>query len=232
LTRLSTSDFQQIAPHLKTIELVQGTVLANTHQAIRNVYFPLSGIISCVVEAKSGEGIETGMIGRDGAFGAGQAFDHKVSLNMAVIQVPGRASVIDANIVRDIAERMPSFRTLLMSYDQFFLGQVQQSVACNALHHVEPRMCRWLLRMYGLVGSDLPLTQDFLAQMMGVRRTSVSGIAADLQRQGLISHTRGRVHIIDIKAVHDHACECDDDIREHHRVIFGSIRMSYPAPAV
>jgi CRP-like cAMP-binding protein len=228
LARLSATFYLELAPHLKTIELPQGTVLAHTHQPIQSVYFPHSGIISCVVESKSGDGIETGMIGKDGAFGAGQAFDHKISLNKAVVQVPGMASVMDANVLRRVAEGMPSFRTLLMEYDQFFLGQVQQSVACNALHQVEQRMCRWLLRMHGLVGSDLPLTQDFLAQMMGVRRTSVSSVAADLQRQGLISYARGRVHIADLQAVHKHACECDDDIREHHRAIFGGTRMSDP----
>jgi CRP-like cAMP-binding protein len=222
LARLSMGDFQHIEAHLKSFELQHGAVLANTHQPINSVYFPLSGIISCVVETKSGDTIETGMIGNDGVFGAGQAFDHKISLNKAVVQVPGVASVMDANKLREIADTLPSFRTLLIDYDQFFLGQVQQSAACNALHHVEPRRCRWLLRMHDLVGPDLPLTQDFLAQMMGVRRTSVTGVAIEMQKAGLISYVRGRMHIADIEAVRHRSCECEEDVREHHRIIFGA----------
>jgi CRP-like cAMP-binding protein len=224
--RLSPADFQHVERHLRTVEFEQGFVLARTHEPIQNVYFPHSGIISCVVEAKNGDAIETGMIGKDGVFGAGQAYDHKISLNMAVMQVPGSASVMDSDKLREIGDAMPAFRTLLMDYDQFFLGQVQQSAACNALHHVEARMCRWLLRMHALVGPDLPLTQDFLAQMMGVRRTSVSGVAASLQKAGLISYVRGRMHIVDIEAVRRRSCECEEDVRSHHRVIFGNHLLS------
>jgi CRP-like cAMP-binding protein len=220
--RLSLADFHQVERHIRTIELQQGSVLADTHQPIQSVYFPHSGIISCVVETKNGDTIETGMIGKDGVFGAAQAFDHKISLNKAVIQVPGHASILDANKVREIGETIPLFRALLIDYDQFFLGQVQQSVACNALHYVEARMCRWLLRMHNLAGSDLPLTQDFMAQMMGVQRTSVNGVATTLQKEGLISYVRGHVHIVDIEAVRRRSCECEEDVRSHHRVIFGN----------
>jgi hypothetical protein len=143
LARLSAGDFQHVEPNLKVIDLRLGLVLANTHQPIDNVYFPQSGIISCFVETKSGDAIETGMIGRDGVFGAGQAFDHKISLNKAVMQVEGAASVMDANKLREVADAMPSFRALLGDYDQFFLGQVQQSAVCNALHHVEDPPQTW-----------------------------------------------------------------------------------------
>lgn len=200
LARLSADDFQRVEPNLKAADLQQGVVLANTHQPIHNVYFPQSGIISCVVEMKSGDAIETGMIGRDGVFGAGQAFYHKISLNKAVMQVEGVASVMDANKVREVADAMPAFRALLVDYDQVFLGRVQQLAVCNALHHVEARMCRCLLRMHQLVGPNLPLTQEFLAQMMGVRRSSVTDVAGSLQKAGLISYARGRMHIVDIEA--------------------------------
>jgi CRP-like cAMP-binding protein len=229
--RLNPADFQHVEQYIRTVELQKGSVLADTHQPIQSVYFPHSGIISCVVETKNGDGIGTGMIGKDGVFGAGQAFDHKISLNKAVMQVPGNAAVLDANKVREIGDAIPSFRTLLTNYDQFFLGQVQQSAACNALHYVEARMCRWLLRMHDLAGSDLPLTQDFMAQMMGVQRTSVNGVAKTLQKEGLISYMRGRVHIVDIEAVRRRACECEEEVRSHHRVIFGNRGSSEPRSA-
>ena len=177
LNSLEPAFLAELQPHLSLIELHHSQVLAETHQRIERVYFPHSGIISCVVELIGGGAIETGMIGNDGEFGASQALDDKVSLNHVVIQVAGTASVISSDRVRVIADGLPAFRGLLVKYDQFFLSQVQQTAACNAVHSVQARACKWLLRMHDLVGNDLPLTQEFLAQMMGVRRTSVTEVA-------------------------------------------------------
>jgi hypothetical protein len=143
------------------VELHHAEVLARAHQRVEKVYFPHSGIISCVVELKGDDAIETGMIGRDGAFGACQALDDKVSLNHVVMQVAGAASVISSNHICEVADELPAFRRLLLSYEQFLLSQVQQTAACNAVHNVQARTCKWLLRMHDLVGDDLPLTQEF-----------------------------------------------------------------------
>jgi len=167
LNRLEPDVLARLAPNLSVIDLGQHEVLAETHQRIEKVYFPHTGIISCVVELVGGGAIETGMIGKDGEFGASQALDDKVSLNHVVIQVPGTASVIDSDRIKEMANELPAFRGLLVKYEQFFLSQVQQTAACNAVHTVQARTCKWLLRMHELAGSDLPLTQDFLAQMMG-----------------------------------------------------------------
>jgi CRP-like cAMP-binding protein len=112
--------------------------------------------------------------------------------------------------------------TLLIKYEQFFLAQVQQTAACNAVHNVRSRTCKWLLRMHDLVGSKLPLTQEFLAQMMGVRRTSVTQVAKELQQSGMITYSRGRIRIVDLDLVRQSACECNEDIRSHYRRIFTS----------
>jgi CRP-like cAMP-binding protein len=220
LARLDTQSVEQIRVHLRTAELRQGQVLAETHERVQQVYFPHAGIISCVVDLTDGSGIETGMIGNDGEYGAGQALDDKLSLNRVMIQVPGRTSMIDADRLREAAEALPAFRKLLVGYEQFFLAQVQQTAACNASHRVQTRMCRWLLRMYVLAGADLPLTQGFLSQMMGVRRASVSEVAGDLQKAGLISYSRGNVHIVDVAKVRERACECHDAVRSHYDAIF------------
>src|ERR1700712_306797 len=124
------------------------------------------------------------MIGNDGVFGAIQALDDKVSLNHVVIQVPGAASVISSDRLREVIDALPLMRGLLIKYEQFFLAQVQQTAACNALHNVQARTCKWLLRMHDLVGSDIPLTQEFFAQMMGVRRTSVTEVAGGHSKGG------------------------------------------------
>jgi biotin operon repressor len=162
------------------------------------------------------------MIGKDGNFGSSQALDDKVSLNQVVMQVAGAASVISSDHLRAAAGELPSFRGLLIKYDQFFLAQVQQTAACNALHSIKARTCKWLLRMQLLTGDDLPLTQEFLAQMMGVRRTSVTEVALQLQSSGMITYSRGHIQIKDLEQIRQTACECDADVRSHYRRMFQS----------
>src|SRR5256714_1649688 len=194
LARLGAEQLAQFSSHLKVVALRQGELIAARHDNVRKVYFPHSGIISCIVETKGGHAIETGMIGNDGAFGAAQALDDKISLNKVTMQVPGFASAMDADRLREAAERSKAFRKLLIEYELFMTAQVQQTAACNAVHDVQTRMCRWLLRMHDLVGNDMPLTQEFLSEMIGARRTTITGVAADMQRAGMISFTRGRLH--------------------------------------
>lgn len=220
LNRLSPDMLSRISSALIITPLAHGEVLAETHARVEKVYFPHDGIISCVVETIGGGAIETGMIGNDGAFGGAQALDDKVSLNHVVIQVAGTASVISSDQVRETADAFPTFRGLLIKYEQFFLAQVQQTAACNALHAVQARTCKWLLRMHDLVGPDIPLTQEFLAQMMGVRRTSVSEVAGELQKAGMISYSRGRIRLLDLNLIAQRACECESDVRSHYRRVF------------
>jgi CRP-like cAMP-binding protein len=222
LNRLSADDLNRISPDLSVVQLAHGEVLAETHARVEKVYFPHSGIIACVVETIGGGAIEIAMIGNDGVFGGTQALDGKVSLNHVVMQVAGAASVISSDRAREVADNLPGLRDLLVKYEQFFLGQVQQTAACNALHTVQARMCKWLLRMHELVGSDIPLTQEFLAQMLGVRRTSVTGVASELQKAGMISYARGLIHIIDVDLIRQWACECEADVRAHYRRVFHS----------
>jgi CRP-like cAMP-binding protein len=162
------------------------------------------------------------MIGKDGVFGASSALDSKVSLHKVMVQVPGSATIVDANHLKAVAQSSPAFLALLMKYELFFTGQVQQTTACNALHSIEQRTCKWLVRMHDLVGDELPLTQEFLAQMMGARRTSVTQIAITLQNEGLISYRRGRVRILNIDLVQKRSCECAEAVRELYVEMLGS----------
>jgi CRP-like cAMP-binding protein len=207
----------EIEPHLKPVELTHGAILAESGSTIDRVYFPHSGVISLVVELSFGDMIETAMVGRDGAFNAGSALDGRVSLNKAIVQVAGAGSTIDAEKLRSIANQHEPFRSILIRHDQVLFAQSQQSAACNASHTVENRMCKWLLRMRDLAQSDdLVLTQDFLAQMLGVRRPSVSIVANTLQRAGLIKYRRGHIRILDLAAVEEGACECYATVKSHY----------------
>jgi CRP-like cAMP-binding protein len=230
LAKLDGPTFAVIEPHLRIMQLELGNVLAETLQPIENVYFPHGGIISCVVELIGGGAIETGMIGKDGQFGAGPALDHKVSPNFVVMQVAADASVIDADKLRTAVQENPKLRDMLMRYEQFFLAQVQQTAACNAAHSVRARACKWLLRMQSLVGDDLALTQEFLAQMIGVQRSGVNAIAQELQKLEMISYSRGQIRILDRSRIEQLACECDAAINAHYAEIFGSKGTSADMP--
>jgi CRP-like cAMP-binding protein len=221
LARLDRATFASVERDLTFVHLNQGDVINETRATVQKVYFPHGGIVSCVVELIGGGAIETGMIGNDGQFGAAAALDHKVSLNLVVMQIAGDSSVMDADRLRDLAQQHPAFLKQLMAYEQFFLAQVQQTAACNAVHKVESRTCKWLLRMQKLVGDELLLTQEFLAQMMGVRRTSVTEVAGDLQRAGMITYSRGRIQITDLAKIRATACECDTAVNSHYTEIFG-----------
>ena len=218
LASLPANAFSAISPHLKIVELKFGDVVAEAGSPIRQVYFPYSGVISLVVELDVGTMIETAMVGHDGVLNAAPALDGKVSLNKGIVQVAGSAGTIEVNRFRRLANEFEPFRSLLIRHEQVLFAQSQQSAACNASHSVEARMCRWLLYMRDLAGSDdLILTQEFLAQMLSVRRPSVSIVASPLQKAGLIKYSRGRMRLLDVKGLEKRACECYGTVKAHYR---------------
>jgi hypothetical protein len=221
LASLPADAFSAIEPHLKTVELKFADVLAKAGSPIRQVYFPYSGVISLVVELDVGMIIETAMVGREGALNAASALDGKVSLNKGIVQCAGIAGTLEVNRLRRLANELEPFRALLVRHEQVLFAQSQQSAACNASHSVEARMCRWLLYMRDLAGSDdLMLTQEFLAQMLSVRRPSVSIAAGPLQKAGLIKYSRGRIRVLNDKGLQKRACECYGTVKGHYQRLF------------
>src|ERR1044071_9534501 len=159
--------------------------IADIGQPVSQVYFPHSGVISLVVEMEVGEMIETAMIGRDGVANAMSALNGHVSFHKAIAQVPGTALTISTAALRPFADEFPPLRSALIGHEQVLLAQTQQSAACNASHTVQARMCRWLLRMHDLTqSSQLIVTQQFLPQILGVRRPSLALEPLVLQRAG------------------------------------------------
>lgn len=217
LARLDTVAFEELERHGSTVALSSGDVVAEAYAELDKVYFPHSGIISCMVALAGGGVIETAMIGRDGVFGAAIALHGKRAVNPAVVQVSGGATVFDARMFAEIAEKHPSLRRLILGYEHFHLSEVRQTAACNAVHTVLARTCHWILRMHDLVGREIAITQEGLSQMMGVRRTSVTAVAKELQRENAISITRGRIRILDIGKIAACACECHADVAHNYR---------------
>jgi CRP-like cAMP-binding protein len=221
LAALPASVFEQILPHLETMELVQEVVLIAAGEPLAQVLFPHSGVISLVVSLAEGQAVEVAMIGRDSVFGGLAALDGRISLTDAIVQLPGTASTLEVERLRTVANQSIAFRTMLIRHDQALSAQAQQSAACNASHPAESRLARLLLRMHDLAeADDLALTQEFLAQLIGVERNSVSLIAHKMQEAGLIKYNRGHIKIADIDGLKDVACECYAAVNiQHNRLL-------------
>lgn len=224
ISRLPAQEFEQLHSHLVKADMELGQIIAEPRRSIAKAWFPHSGVLSFVVDLPGGGGVETGLVGRDGAFGCLQALDRSLSLNRVVVQIPGEASVIAINVLRDLVLQLPRLRSLLIGYEQFFLAQSQQTAACNAHHTVEQKLCKWLCRMHDLTGDELPLTQEFIAHMIGVRRTSVSDAARAIQKLGMIDYSRGVITVRNKTLMDRYACECVEDIRDLYRCIFDPAR--------
>ena len=217
LDLLSPSDSKLLAPHLKPAQFEQHHVLFEADERIRHVYFPTSAVASLVTTLSTGEMIEAAMVGKDGVVGASAALDGKISLSRGIIQLGGEIVVCDIDALKSAALESPKLLSLLIRHEQTVYAQAQQSAACFATHQVEARLCRWLLRARDLSESDdLPFTQEYLGEMLGVRRTSVTAVAKALQEAGLIKYARGKIKIVDAKAMQKSTCEC-----------YGSVKMLY-----
>jgi CRP-like cAMP-binding protein len=224
LASLTEGDAAALRPHLKATHLQQKTVLFEAGDMIKAVYFPINAVVSLVVSLATGEMTEAAMVGKDGAVGIASALDGKVALSRAVVQLSGDAMVCEPAAFKGAVLQSEKLISRVMRHEQTLFAQAQQSTACMANHDVEARLCRWLLRARDLSGSDhLPFTQEFLAEMLGVRRTSVTSVAHTLQEAGMIKYTRGRIEMLDIEALRDTACECYETVKGQYAQLLGPV---------
>jgi CRP-like cAMP-binding protein len=216
LKSLGSHDLSRLQPHLSKKSLPRGEVLHRAGEPIEQVYFPLSGMVSILALMKTGEAIETAIIGREGVVGASVGSNGSKSAGQAVVQIAGSAWQIQSSQFSEACRASASLRNFMSKFQTVLLLQAQQSAACHALHTVEARLCRWLLQSQDTTESDIvPLTQEFLSHMLGVRRTSVSLCAHALQQAGLIRYSRGAITILNRTGLKESACECYEVIREH-----------------
>lgn len=184
---------------------------------IETIYFPHDCVISLMTLMENGAAIESAAVGREGALGLMAAVVPRQSLSRAIVQAPGFASRVGANLLHDLSPRLPALRGLIDRHNEALFGHAIQSVACNALHAVEARFCRWLLSCQDRVDADtVHLTQELLADMLGVQRTTVTAVAGSLQNKGLIRYRRGVVDILNRGGLEAIACEC-----------YGAVRRTY-----
>lgn len=217
LARLTDADFRFLAGHLQPIEFSAGEVLYETGGLIRHAYFPAGAVLSVIQIMEDGKAIEVATVGNEGLIGHGAALRGKPSTNRVIVQVEGMGMRLDVAVLKGMIEKSAPLRSLLADYQDAFLSQVFQSVACNGLHNLEQRCCRWLLMTRVRVGSDdIRLSHEFLATMLGARRASVTDALRPLREAGLVRSHRGKVSLLDPAGLERRACECFRVVKDEY----------------
>ena len=220
LASLSESDAAAIRPHLKSTYLESEQVLFEAGDEITDLHFPTGAIVSLVVSLSSGETVEAAMVGKDGVVGGFAALGGAIAVNRAIVQLSGQSLTCKLYLLRDAILKSPALLSTLFRHEQTVYAQASQSAACMAAHNVEARLCRWLLRARDLADTDeLQFTQEFLAEMLGVERTSVTLHARTLQQAGIIKYARGKIQIIDVEAMQETVCECYGTVKSYYQAL-------------
>ncbi len=227
LAALGHDDFALLRPHLTQVRLEPHSVMQEAEQPIEHIYFPLAGTISLVAVMATGESIEIAAIGREGAIGTKIGLQPQLAFAKAVVQLPGSALRMNLETFQKAASRSLAITHVATCANDVMLANLQQSAACNAMHDVESRLARWLLHAADRIeGNTLPITQDFLSMMLGVRRTTVSLIANTLQNAGLIQYRRGHLELTDREGLEAAACECYRTVRKNVELILQTAKLA------
>jgi CRP-like cAMP-binding protein len=209
LAALPEEDFALLSPHLVETTLWRGQVLKQSGQPVKSIFFPHSGLISLTCGLPDGRAIETASIGRDGAVGLTAGYWTYEGVRSAVVQVPGIASQIAAEPFAEAVEKSKALRTMILRGIEAMLVQVEQRLLCALTHPIQGRLCRWLMQARDHTGqTEFAVTQDNLAGMLGVQRTTLNLVCTTLQSHGVISTHRGRIRIHDAGALEKNACAC------------------------
>jgi CRP-like cAMP-binding protein len=215
LGAMEASSRKRIDPHLEPIKLKLGAIVCEAGGFLKHAYFPEGCVLSLLTVLENGSAIETANIGREGAFGLFAAMYSRVSFNRCLVQLEGSMVRCPIELLQSEFKRSEHVRNLFVSYSETLLSQVQQTVACNAMHTTEERICRWLLMMHDRAeGEGLPYTHEFLSHMLGVNRKSVTLAAQSLQTVELISYYRGTIKVLDRPGLEKASCECYAIVKE------------------
>jgi CRP-like cAMP-binding protein len=214
LLALPSRNLKELLPELEQVPCQREQVLMDADNALDRVFFPDSGVVSVMAVYSDGGTIEMATIGREGCTGMQAVFGARSSSVRFLVQIPGTAAKMSRPAFTRAMESMPSFRSLMQAYVHAFLEQVMVSVACNGAHDLKARLARWLLMMRDRSDEDvLPVTQNLLAEMLGVQRPTITNVAREMERAGLIERGRRQITILDRKALTRASCECYQLVR-------------------
>lgn len=215
LSALSAEDYERLTPRLEPVVLTHGQILHTQNDLIDYVYFPTNGMISLVSLTSDGSSVEVGTVGFEGMTGLSIILGVERPPHETLVQLPGDAMRLRADLLLEEFKRGGALHNLLLRYTQSLIHQISQIAACNRLHLVEERLARWLLMSHDRYeGESLPLTQEFIATMLGVRRAGVTIAASALQTEGYINYKRGHITVKDREGLEYFACECYQIVKE------------------
>ena len=217
---LSYEEYRELAPHLECVSLPLGTIIHEEYEPVDYVYFPNQAMISLVATMDNGATTEISLVGKEGMVGLPVILGGKSINYEAVVQVTGTAMRIEAQTMKDLFERFSELRKIILLYVQVRLSYVGQLAACNRQHKIETRLARWLLLVQDCLKTEhLPLTQEFIANMLGTNRAGVTLAAQKLQKLGIINYTRGSITVKDREQLEAVSCECYEVMgKESHRL--------------
>jgi CRP-like cAMP-binding protein len=239
LGALSSAEFMRLVPHLKPIELPLGHVLYESGDVQAHVYFPTSGIISLLYVLQDGGSAEISVVGNEGLLGVSLLMGGESTPSRAVVQSAAHAFRMSSQRIKEEFQRSDEFRVLLLRYMQALITQMAQTAVCNRHHSIDQQLCRWLLlSLDRLPSNELTMTQELIANMLGVRREGVTDAAGKLQKLGVIRHNRGQITVLDRPGIEKLCCECYAVVkREPDRLLPGTnpaksrLEVAQPAAA-
>jgi CRP-like cAMP-binding protein len=232
LAALQPIEFALLTKHMTHVDLALGESLHRAGDLISNVFFVESGFISAMTMLSDGQPLEIGLIGAEGVAGVSVILGATHAYSETMCQTGGDAYRVPTNELKAAVAHAPQLRDLLLRYTHVFTVQIAQTAACNAHHELGQRLARWLLAAHDRSGvPELSLTQDLIAIMLGVRRSTVSIAASTLQRAGVIRYQHGRITIIDRIGLENAACECYEAVASEYRALLGDFPMNAPSVA-
>ena len=221
LAALPHKEYQRLLPQLEPVPLVFGDVLYEPGDIIRHVYFPDTGIISLLSQVGSQKLLEVGVVGNEGVAGVPVVLGVRESLNKGLVQSEGTAMRMKVAVLQREFKQDGALQKLLHRYLHSLLTQISQSAVCNRFHMADARLARWLLMTHDRVGADeFRLTQEFLSNMLGVRREAVSKAASALQKRGFFNYSRGHITMLDRKGLEEFACQCYRVIKDEGNHVY------------
>jgi CRP-like cAMP-binding protein len=209
LAEFGSATRERVFRYLERVEVKLGDIVCEAGSLLEHAYFPDGAVLSLLTVLENGAAIEAANIGREGAFGLFASMYSRTSFNRSLVQLEGGLLRVPCDVLRMEFQRSEHIRNLFVSYSETLLAQVQQTVACNAMHTVQERVCRWLLMMHErATGHALSYTHEAISQMLGVNLMTVTHAAEALQALGLIEYTRGRIQVLDHPGLEKASCEC------------------------
>lgn len=227
LAAMPDKEFERIAPHLELVSLKRGEVLYEFEDTLQYGYFPTTALTALLCNMEDGSSTEVAVVGNEGVLGVGIFMGGDASLAQAVVQHAGHVYRLKAGLLRAEFDHCGGLQHVLMRYTQTLISQMAQTTGCNRAHSLEQQLCRWLLQnMDRLPTDELRMTQEFIANMLGVRRESVTEAAGKLQDAGMISYCRGHIEILDRPKLEAQACECYDIVKKQYDSLLADLTES------